>query len=393
MVWAMKVVFALAAACALVPWVAGPAIPLVSGQSGQAAMVLRAGGSIDPASGRRIGPVTIRVRDGKIVELSDSASATTGALDLGTLTVMPGLIDAHVHLQIGGSAEANALAVLQAGFTTVVDLGATTDEVLRLRDRIAAGAAQGPRILAAGLWTGTKDGVCEFGGIGLAGGPPAFRQRVDDNVKAGADVIKVCVSGWAADALDHPSAYEIADDALEAATSEAHRLKRLVLAHAISLGAVKASLHARVDGLAHAAFLDAATAVEMKRQDMFMIPTLASLVAGAAAPVAAGLRAGVKNALEAGVRIVFGTDGGVLPHGRNAREFVALANAGIPPIEAIRAATINAAATFGLADLAKGMAVGAAADLIAVDGDPLSDPTAFSRVKFVMQGGRIVVKP
>jgi len=388
---AMKLIVVLTTALLLSA--AGPPVLPAPDGAAQSTVLLHAARSLDPVTGRQSGPITIRVRDGKIVELTESSVTPAGAIDLGTLTVLPGLIDAHVHLQIGGTVEANALAVLQAGFTTVVDLGATTDEVLRFRDRVAGGSAQGPRILAAGLWAGTKDGVCEFGGIGIGGGAPAFRQRVADNVKAGADVIKVCVSGWAADAFDHPSTYEIADDALEAATTEAHRLNRLVLAHAISPGGVKASLRAHVDGLAHAAFIDAPTAAEMKRQGMFLIPTLASLVPGASAPVAAGLRAGVKAALDAGVRIVFGTDGGVLPHGRNAREFVALANAGIPPMDAIRAATANAASVFGLQDLVKGIAVGSTADLIAVDGDPLSDPAALSRVKFVMQRGRIVVKP
>src|SRR5262245_50528116 len=162
------------AAGALVPRLstAGDVPRLPANQS----MVLRAARLLDPRSGRYSGPVAIRVTADRITEVipADTVPAGTDVVDLGELTVLPGLIDAHVHLTIGGAPEANALATLRAGFTTVVDLGATTDAVLRLRDAIEAGSAEGPRILGAGLWVGTKNGVCEFGGIGLAGGPDVF---------------------------------------------------------------------------------------------------------------------------------------------------------------------------------------------------------------------------
>lgn len=348
---------------------------------------------LEPVSGELRGPSVFEIAKGEIVRIIPASAFNRAAgptvIDVGNATILPGLIDAHVHLEIGGAPADNALAALRAGFTTVVDLGATSDAVLRLRDRIAADTVPGPRILAAGLWAGTKDGVCEFGGIGIAGGQDGFRARVRNNVTAGADLIKVCVSGWLAPAFQKPGEYEIDDASLSAAVDESRRHKRLVVAHAISLGSVKASLRAGVNGLAHAAFVDEATAAEMKRAGMFMIPTLASLVADRTGPAAQALRQSVGIAYRGGVPLVFGTDGGVLAHGRNSQEFAAMAAAGIPAIDAIRAATIGAARAFALGRAGQ-VAVGAPADLIAVDGNPLQDLTAMTKVTFVMRGGRVI---
>jgi imidazolonepropionase-like amidohydrolase len=365
--------------------------------SAPADVALRASRMLDPASGRVSGPSVILVSSAKIVAIVpaagfDGKSART-VIDLGTATILPGLTDAHVHLQIGGRPLENASRALGAGFTTLVDLGATSDVVLGLRDRINAGALEGPRILAAGLWAGTKNGVCEFGGIGIAGGPDGFRGRVRDNITAGADIIKVCVTGWPADAFARPDAYEIADDALTAAVDESTRQRRLVIAHAISLGGVKASIRAGVRGLAHSAYVDAATARELKARDMFLIPTLASLVSGSEKPAADALRRSLATAYREGVRIVFGTDGGVLPHGQNAAEFEALTSAGVTPLDAIRAATTNAAAALGLADTVGAIDPGRPADIIGVDGDPIADVRALARVVFVMRDGRVVKSP
>jgi imidazolonepropionase-like amidohydrolase len=363
------------------------------GQTTPAAEIaIRASRILDPLSGRYDGPAVILVRDGRVSRVAAAASftGTPEAMDLGELTILPGLIDSHVHLQIGGAPEANAQAVLRAGFTTVVDLGATSDAALRLRDEIAAGRATGPRILAAGLWIGTKNGVCEFGGIGVAGGPEAFRNRVREVVSSGADLVKVCVTGWPAGAYRDPASFEIAEESLVAAVAEAHALKRRVVAHAISAGGVEAALRAGVDGLAHAALVDDAMARQLRSRGVFIIPTLASLLPNTPEPARTALRAAVLSAHRAGVTIVFGTDGGVLPHGQNSAEFAALVDAGVPAIDAIRAATVNAANAFGLADSVNGVTAGARADLIAVDGDPLRDISAMSRVRFVMRAGKVV---
>ena len=356
---------------------------------------LQAAHWLDPVSGRLGGPVIVQVSNGKIARVGAPGEFDqlpgSAMTNLGAATLLPGLIDAHVHLQLGGALpQANAGAILRAGFTTVVDLGATTDIVLRLRQRISSGAIVGPRILAAGRWVGKQGGICEFGGIGIPGGPDAYRARVREDVAAGADLTKVCVSTWLADAFARPESYEISDEALAAAVDEAHRAGRLVVAHAISIGSVKAALRAGVDGLAHAAYVDVPTARELRNRGVFMVATLASLASVSAEPPAQALRRSVATAHAEGVPIVFGTDGGVLPHGENAKEFAALVEAGLPALEAIRAATVNAARAFRLDREVGQIKAGYRADIIAVNGDPLHDIQSLSNPIFVMYDGTVV---
>ena len=355
----------------------------------QAATLLRAGRLLDPATGRITKNQEILVEGNRITQAGSRVRrpASARVVDLSAYTVLPGLIDAHVHLAIGGPVRENALADLRAGFTTVVDLGARTHRILQLADSINAGHIPGPRVLAAGIWIGTKGGVCEFNGIGIAGGPKAFADRVRANVAAGASVIKVCVSGWPAESYVNPDSVELKGAELAAAVEAAHASGRLVIGHAISRGSVHAALDGGVDGLAHAAFLDSAATRKLRERGAFLIPTLASLTAGDSSAAAQALIDAVSLAHRSGVPIVFGTDGGVLPHGRNAEEFAALAAAGLTPLDAIRAATINAARAFRIADSVGAIRPGMSADLIAVEGDPLADIGALARVRFVMLRG------
>jgi imidazolonepropionase-like amidohydrolase len=332
----------------------------------------------------------ILVADGRIVEVGSVVHPPTDArvVDLSRFTILPGLLDAHVHLGIGGSLQQNAMADLRAGFTTVVDLGDRTQRVLRFRDSIVAGQRPGPRVLAAGIWVGRKNGVCEFGGIGIAGGPEGYAARVRENFRAGADLIKVCVSGWPAESFASPDSVQISQAALLAVVREAHAAGKLVLAHAISLGAVRASLDAGVDGLAHAAYLDSATAVAVRERGVFLIPTLASLTTNDTTAGSRALAHATLLAYRTGVPLVLGTDGGVLPHGQNAHEIATLVAAGIAPIDAIRAATTNAARALRLSDSVGAIRPGMVADIIAIEGDPLAEPEALQRVRFVMLRGR-----
>jgi imidazolonepropionase-like amidohydrolase len=363
---------------------------LAAGLEAQTTAIV-AGRLLDPETGAIARNQTILVENGRITTVG-SAPPPLGArvVDLSRYTVLPGLIDAHVHLAIGGPVRDNALADLRAGFTTVVDLGARTHRMLRIRDSINAGHIPGPRVLAAGIWVGTRGGVCEFNGIGIDGGPTAFAQRVRENAEAGADLIKVCVSGWPAASHARPDSFEIRHDALAAVVQEAKAAKRLVVAHDISPAGVRAALETGVNGLAHAAYLDSTLARAVARAGMFMIPTLASLTANDSSAVARDLVSGTATAFRAGVPIVFGTDGGVLPHGQNAAEFAALQRAGLSPIAVIRAATINAARALRIADSVGTIKAGMSADLIAVEGDPLTSLDALGRVRFVMLRGREV---
>jgi imidazolonepropionase-like amidohydrolase len=312
-------------------------------------------------------------------------------VDLGDVTLSPGLIDAHVHLSIGGPPRAAAAATLEAGFTTVADLGAVSQGIHLVPDSIAAGAWAGPRVLTAGLWIGVKDGVCEFGGIGVSGGADAFRARVRENIAAGANLIKACVTGWPAVAWAHPDSAELSSAMLAALVDEAHRAGRRVVAHALSRAGVGRALEARVDGLAHAALVDDSLAGRMQERGMWLIPTLASLTAGDSSAPARALRDAVCRAHEAGVMLVYGTDGGVLPHGRNAEEALALRAAGIPAVDVLRAATINAARALGIADSVGAISPGMIADLVAFPGDPLTDVGVLRQPRFVMARGRIVL--
>jgi imidazolonepropionase-like amidohydrolase len=358
--------------------------------------ILRVGRLLDPATGAVANNQTITVENGRIVSVGPAAEASRrGAefVDLTQYTVLPGLIDAHVHLIIGGAVRANALANLNAGFTTVFDLGSRGVPLLRIRDSINAEHIPGPRVYAAGIWIGTQGGVCAFSGIGIAGGAEKFRERVRINTDAGADVIKACVSGWPAAAFAAPDVYELPDSVLAAIVEESHARKRMVIAHDISLGGVRAALRTGVDGLAHAAYVDSVTARALRDKNVFMIPTLTSLTGGDSSAASRALVAATQLAYRSGVPLVFGTDGGVLAHGRNAEEFITLTRAGIPAIDAIRSATTGAARALRIADSVGSIAPGKVADLIAVDGDPLADITALQRVRYVMSRGKAVALP
>jgi imidazolonepropionase-like amidohydrolase len=371
------------------------AVAAAAAQQPRAQYAIRVDRILDPRTGQYSSQSIVLIAGGRISSVvpasSYRAEMADSTIDLTGLTLLPGMIDGHVHLAIGGPVAQNALADLRAGFTTVVDLGARTHRLLRIRDSINSGAIPGPRVLAAGTWVGIKGGVCEFNGLGIAGGPAEFRARVRENVEQGADLIKLCVSGWPNEAFTDPLKYELSDDMLTAAVEEAHEHGRIVVAHDISVAGVQAAVRARVQGLAHTPYLDSSTARQLGRQNVFIIPTLASLAGTDTSPPSKQLVASLALAHRLGVTLVFGTDGGVLPHGRNAEEFAAIAAAGVPPRDAIRAATINAARAFGLSDSLGVIAGGMAADIIAVAGDPLADLATLKSPRFVMSRGRVIV--
>jgi imidazolonepropionase-like amidohydrolase len=347
---------------------------------------------LDPTTGTYRRDVVVRIDSGRVtavVPQRDYRRGTERVIDVTGLTVLPGLIDAHVHLALAGTPRENAMATLRSGFTTVADLGEVDTRILELRDSIAAGTVPGPNVLAAGLWIGRSGGICEFGGIGVKGDTAAYRARVRENLAAGADLIKVCVSKWLLAAYRHPDQYEIDDAALGVVVDEAHRGGRKVIAHDLSLAGVRTAVRVGVDGFAHGALVDSAAALEMRRRGVFMIPTLLTLAGPASGDAGRALTEGVLLAQRLGVPIVFGTDAGVLAHGENAREAEVLVKAGIPALTAVQAMTVTAARALGIEDRAGRVIVGHPADIIAVEGDPLADITALQRVRFVIRGGRV----
>jgi imidazolonepropionase-like amidohydrolase len=361
----------------------------IAGPPLDSTLVLRGGEYLDTRAGVLRPNGAIVVRDGRIVEIQAPATVRKPAagartVDLDGRTVLPGLIDAHVHLTLAGDPAANALATLRAGFTTVVDLGSAGGAGPRLRDRIARGEAPGPSVIAAGSWIGAKKGVCEFGGATVSGAEEA-RSRAQADLEAGADLLKVCVTGWPADAVAAPDSVELGPGPLDAVLKVARGARRPVYAHAIGrAGALLAAEHG-VRALAHTPIVDSATAVRLKATGVAVISTLATSTRG---PQAGELRRSFRLLRSAGVPIVLGTDAGVLPHGRNADEILALVQAGLTPAEAIRAATLEPAALLGRKDLGE-IAVGAAADFVVVAGDPLADPGLLAQPALVLKGGHL----
>jgi imidazolonepropionase-like amidohydrolase len=353
-------------------------------------LVLLGGHYVDVRSGTLRPNGAIVVRGGKIVALRAperrwQPPRDAQVIDLKDRTVLPGLIDAHVHLTLAGDPDSNARVTLLAGFTTVADLGSAGGAGIRLRDRIAKGEVPGPRIIAAGSWIGERGGVCEFGGATVHGAAEAgARARTD--LEAGADLLKVCVTGWPADAVAHPDSIELGAEPLDAVMVAAKAARRPVFAHAIGqAGALLAAEHG-VRALAHTPVVDSAGAAALARTGVQVISTLASLGPRPGGPEVV---ASFRLLRRAGVPIVLGTDAGVLPHGRNARELVALTKAGLSPAEALRAATVDAAALLGATGAGE-IRVGAAGDLVVVAGDPLEDIRVVERPDMVVKGGRIV---
>jgi imidazolonepropionase-like amidohydrolase len=351
---------------------------------------------LDVERGQLIENGIIIVRGDRIIAIGSSDSAGLNVVapegertDLGDVTLMPGLIDAHVHLLLGGPAEANARATLKAGFTTVQDLGALNYANIKIRNAIRDGKFPGPRVVSSGPWLGESKRTCDFNGIGVLGAD-AFRERIKKDVAEEADLIKVCASGWLADAAAKADGCEISDEELTAAIEQAHALKRRVAVHAISERAIALSVTHGADLIAHGGFTSKATAAEMAKRRVYQIPTLFSLKGSVPPEVYEQLRNHLAAVVGDGLPIAFGTDAGVIKHGENAKEFGELAALGLKPLEAIRTATIHAANAVGLGGQIGTVKPGALADIIAVEGNPLTDLTALQKVKFVMKAGRPV---
>ena len=332
----------------------------------------------------------IVIRHGSIVAIDAPRAgwrppANARVIELDGRTLLPGLIDAHVHLTLAGDPDSNARATLRAGFTTVLDLGSSDGAGIRLRDAIAAGRVEGPRVIAAGSWIGVTGGVCEFGGATVRDAAEAGA-RARSDLGRGADVLKVCVTGWPKDAVAFPDSVELKAGPLAAVMSVARSADRPVFAHAIGRAGALLAAEAGARALAHTPVVDSAAAAVLARTGTRVISTLASL---GPRPGGDEVRRAFGILRKAGVPVVLGTDAGVLAHGKNAEELLALADAGLSPAEALRAATVDAAALLGLRQIGE-IAVGKAADFVVVEGDPLSDLRTVERPALVVKAGRPV---
>jgi imidazolonepropionase-like amidohydrolase len=385
--------------------------------------------------------VTIMVRDGLIQSVQDGfTTAPVGArvMDLRDRTVLPGLIDSHVHLMSDRAGQEGAIAgftedvplrsqeaawnarkTIEAGFTTVRNLGAGGGIVRGLRDAINRGWVTGPRIVDAGrgisATTGHSDptlGVREelhdelLQDASLCDSAESCRRAVRRQISLGADVIKIATTGGVNSNIGLGLGAQMFEDEVRALIETAHLYGKKVAVHAHGADGLNLALRHGADSIEHGTLMDAESVRLFRQSRAFYVPTL-STVNGYLERIRANPNAyppavrekidwrikvtglSLRRAHEAGVRIAFGTDAGVSKHGRNADEFLLMVQHGMNPMQAIQAATVNAAELLGLADQIGSIEPGKSADLIAVAGDPLSDVAALQNVSFVMARGKV----
>lgn len=372
----------IAAACASQP----PISPPVD-------LVIIAPRMLDVRAGTYLENRAVIIRDGRITAITEAASVSRlGAKERLTLpegtTLMPGLIDTHVHLAWAGAPNADAARVtLLAGFTTVRNPGASGDADVVLRRAIEEGSVLGPRMVIARGGIGSVGGICEatFGDPGVST-PQEGRQRVAKLIGEGADFIKICTGGGVVGRAADAETTEMSQEVIDAIVAEAHKRKVHVAAHAQGSAAIRAAAAAGVDSIEHGGLIDDEAARMLAAKQIPLVPTLARI---RNEELRAATTARVRRARELGVPIVFGTDATVLPHGENARELESLLAVGLTPIEAIRAATIDAAKLIGWQTRIGSIEPGYEADLIVVGNDVLTTLTPLD-VKAVIARGRIV---
>jgi imidazolonepropionase-like amidohydrolase len=400
---------------------------------GSKRVVIRAGRLLDVRTGNTLTDQAILIENDKIVSVGPGASAPAGVtvINLPNATVMPGLIDAHTHLTfdqgsvgytglgISVPREAligarNARITLNAGFTTVRNVGAKGYADIALRDAINAGDVPGPRILASGPALGITGGHCDDNLLpfdfhasseGVADGVEAVQHKVREVIKYGADVIKICATGGVMSKGDDPNTSQFTMEEMKAIVAEAHRLGRKVAAHAHGAQGVTWASDAGVDSIEHGHLMDDNSIATLKKNGTYLVPTLylvdwnrenaaktnmPEYVRRKMDMVSAVGQANVKKAMQAGVKIALGTDAAVYPHGLNGHELGVYVRLGMTPLQAIQSATLNGADLLGWSDKIGSIEPGKWADIIAVDGDPLKDVTTVENVKFVMKGGEVV---
>src|SRR6476660_3100223 len=417
----------------------------VSAFAADQSVVLKAARMFDGKSNALVQNAVVIVQGDKIVDAGSNLPIPSSApvIDLGDATLCPGFMDAHTHLTDDFSGNYNerrlreldlnvseqairatmfARVTVEAGFTTVRDLGshfvASHEFVdVALRNSINKGLIVGPRMLVATKGIGATGGHFDptngyrdflFGrepdyADGIANGPDEIRKAVRFEVKNGADVIKAAVSGGVLSLTDEVDTPQLTPAEMAALVDESHRLRKKVAVHCHGDSVAREAIEAGVDSIEHGSFMKPETLTRMKNKGVFLTPTLMAtewimrklenyppaLQAKAKAATAARSEM-FRDAVKMGVRISFGTDAAVFPHGQNAKEFKLMVDLGMQPIEALRSATANDAELLGIAQKTGTLEKGKLADVIAVPGDPTADITATEHVSIVMKEGRIV---
>jgi imidazolonepropionase-like amidohydrolase len=399
-------------------------------------VVVIAGRLFDAKAAKVIaGPHAIVIEGDRIVAVEAAAGVKPvpdeKRIDLSGATVLPGMIDVHTHLtgnpeligyqSLGVSVPRetlfgakNARITLEAGFTTVRNLGAGGYSDVALRDAIDAGDLPGPRLLASGPPLGITGGHCDDNLLpfeyhqtaeGVADGVEGVQRRLREVVKYGADVIKFCATGGVLSKGDDPKASQYTQEEMRALVADAHRLGRRVAAHAHGGEGIRWAVDAGVDSIEHGSYIDDAGIAAMRTKGTYLVPTLyladwflanaerlrvPPFILEKARRIMPDMEKFIARAMKAGVKIAYGTDSAVYPHGLNGRQFAVFVRMGMSPSQAIQTATWNAADLLGWGDRVGVVAPGHFADLVAVDGDPTQDVTLLERVRFVMKGGVVV---
>jgi imidazolonepropionase-like amidohydrolase len=411
----------------------------------QTSIVLKAARMFDGKSKALVPNAVVIVQGDKIVDVGSNLPVPEGAkvIDLGDVTLSPGFMDAHTHLTTDFSGNYNerrlheldlnvseqaikattyARATVEAGFTTVRDLGSrfvSSREFVdvALRNSINKGVIIGPRMLVATKGIGATGGHFDptsgfrdflFGREadytdGIANGPEEIRKAVRFEVKNGADVIKAAVSGGVLSLADEVDTPQLTPAEMAALVDESHRLRKKVAVHCHGDQAAREAIDAGVDSIEHGSFMKPETLTRMKNKGTFLTPTLMATewimskidnyppALQAKAKAAGAARSEMfRNAVKMGVKISFGTDAAVFPHGQNAKEFKLMVDLGMTPIDALKSATANDAELLGLAQKVGTLEKGKLADIVAVPGDPTADITVTERVSFVMKEGKII---
>jgi len=399
------------------------------------ATIIHAGKLIDTENGRMLNNRYILVKNGKIEAVGIKSrimkmdtAGTANFIDLSDHTVLPGLSDSHVHLTGDANTHGykrltvstpraaitgvrNARRTLMAGFTTVRNLGAPGFTDVALMEAINDGDVPGPRIIAAGRSLGITGGHCDNNLLpyeyeatagGVADGPWGVRQKVRENKKYGATVIKFCATGGVLSKGTKVGAQQFSFDEMKAIVDEAHMLGLKVAAHAHGTDGINTAIKAGVDSIEHSSFISDAGIAAAKRQGTY----LSMDVYNSDYILSEGAKAGIleeslakervvgkkqrqrfQAAVKAGAKMAFGSDAGVYPHGDNGNQFAYMVRWGMSPLQAIQASTIVNAELFGMKDKIGSIKPGKHADIIAVDGNPLEDVSELEDVDFVMKGG------